>query len=154
MQSGVGRPRVIDDVKIAELVKYLSQGNSTVMACRQARISTSTFYAELANNEEFSDIVRAAEGVMDAMATQLVYRSLSRGSLDTAKWWLQRQDRREANAQRMRAQRSHKRLAIKETHQKTTGSRVVVEPTSQRPVSFEKYKTTSRTVAVEGEQTI
>jgi len=150
--KNLGRPRAIDETKIAKLVKYLSQGNSVVMACRQARISTSTFYTELASNEEFSDIVHAAEGVMDAMATQLVYRSLSRGSLDTAKWWLQRQDHREANAQRMRAQRQRKRLSVKEIHQKTTGSRVVVEPASQKPVSFEKYKTTSHTIAVDGEQ--
>src|SRR5258708_935355 len=93
----LGRPRVIDNTVTTKLSVYLREGCSVVIACRQSGISTTTYYEELARNPDFADKMRAAEDIMDAMAMKHVYHALTR-DLATAKWWITRQDKREANA--------------------------------------------------------
>lgn len=93
-----------------------------LVACRQSGISTTTYYEELARNPEFADIMHASQEIMDAMAMRHVYHALKRGDLNTAKWWIGRQDKREANALRAQDYRQRKKLTVTETHQQTDGS--------------------------------
>ncbi len=148
MPNKVGRPRAINDATIAQLSAYLREGCSVLVACRQSGISSTTYYKELVRNSEFADIMHASQEIMDAMAMRQVYHAISRGDLNTSKWWINRQDKREANTSRAHDYRQRKRLTVSETRQQVTGSRTVMEPKTQNPVSFEKYQKSTYTKAV------
>jgi hypothetical protein len=149
MPNKVGRPRAIDDTVITQLSAYLREGCSVLVACRQSCISSTTYYEELARNSEFADIMRASQEIMDTMAMKQVYHAIGRGDLATSKWWISRQDKREGNALRAHDYRQHKQLTVSETQQQVRGSRTVLEPITQQPVSFENYEATQQRISVE-----
>jgi hypothetical protein len=52
--QSVGRPRAIDESDVRKLSKLFTQGHTIATACRLSGIPRSTYYDELARNEEFS----------------------------------------------------------------------------------------------------
>lgn len=115
----VGRPRVIDESDVRKLVVLFKQGHTIATACRLSGIPRSTYYDELTRNEEFSDRIQAAQELTTAYATEVVVRSIRHFNVQTAKWWLERQDRLKFNAQRTAEYRIIKKTVVTETHQDT-----------------------------------
>lgn len=74
-------------------------------------------------NEEFQDKITAAQDVMLTRAPRIIEDSLRRRNLrpnlKTAMWYLDRQDRRERNAQRAKEYRLIKRLTVTKTYQES-----------------------------------
>jgi hypothetical protein len=116
---GVGRPRAIDEGDVRKLSKLFKAGHTVATACRLSGIPRSTYYDELARNEEFSDRMQAAQELTTAYATEVVTRSIRRFNVQTAKWWLDRQDRREYHAQRATEYRNIKKVTVSEIHQQS-----------------------------------
>ena len=115
----VGRPRAISGLQVEKLIELLKKGYAITLACRKSGISSSTYYVELARNEEFRDKVTAAQDVLTTYAMQVITRSIRCNNLQTSKWFLDRQDRREFHAQRVAEYRIMKKLVISEVHQNT-----------------------------------
>lgn len=130
--NSVGRPRAIDESDVRKLSKLFKQGHTIATACRLSGIPRSTYYDELARNEEFSDRMQAAQELTTAYATEVVTRSIRRFNVQTAKWWLDRQDRLAYHAQRAAEYRNTKKIVITETHQNTRSVSMEVE--QERPV--------------------
>jgi len=117
--QSVGRPRAIAEIDVRKLSKLFKSGHTIATACRLSGIPRSTYYDELARNEEFSDRMHAAQELTTAYATEVVMRSIRHFNVQTAKWWLDRQDRREYNAMRASQYRKTKKIIITETRQQT-----------------------------------
>lgn len=115
----MGRPRTISESDTYYLIELFKKGYTVSIACRKAGIPRSTYYDELARNEDFSDKMNAAQEVMITLATRIIDRALHRGDLKTAMWLLDRQDRRERNAQRAKEYRLIKKLTVTKTYQET-----------------------------------
>ena len=115
----VGRPRTITEGDTYELMNFLKKGFSVSVACRKTGVARSVFYAEMERNEEFRDKITAAQDVMTTRATRIVEDALRRRDLKAAMWWLDRQDRRERNAQRQAEYRLIKKLTLTKTYQET-----------------------------------
>jgi len=127
-QSGqIGRPHAIDEVAVQKLVKLLKKGHTVSTACRLSGVARSTYYDKLANNEEFSDRVTAAQDVITVLASMEVVRRLNMHDIQTAKWWLDRQDRRERNAQRAKEFRLIKKLTLTKSYQETHSVEIEVD---------------------------
>lgn len=117
--TNVGRPRTITHEALCDLVDLLAKGYTVSLACIKAKLPTSVFYAELARNEEFRDKITAAKDVMTTRAMNVVDESLLRREVKTAMWLLDRQDRRERNAQRAKEYRLIKKLTVTKSYQET-----------------------------------
>lgn len=124
---GVGRPRAIDETGVRKLVELFKVGHTVATACRLSGVPRTTYYDELARNDEFSDRMQAAQDVLTYRATQIVTMSIGRGSLKTAMWVLDRKDRREFHAQRAAKYRNTKRVIITETRQNTRSVSIEVD---------------------------
>ena len=94
----VGRPITVTEGDMYRMMEFLRKGYTVTLACVKAGLPRSVFYAEMKRNEEFRDKITAVQDEMTNRATSIIYRSIRKGELDTAKWWLDRQDRRERNA--------------------------------------------------------
>jgi hypothetical protein len=123
----VGRPRTIDDEGVRKLVDLFSNGHTVATACRLSGIPRSTYYNELARNEVFSDIMTASQDLLTWRATQIVTHSIMGHNLDTAKWWIDRNDRLKFHAQREREYQAKKKLTVKETYQHTQSVELEME---------------------------
>jgi len=123
----VGRPRTITDGDTYMLMDLFKKGFSVSVACRKTGVPRSVYYAELERNEEFRDKVTAAQDVMTTRATRIIEDSLRRHNLKTAMWWLDRQDRRERNAQRAKEYRLIKKLTVTKTYQETQSVELEVD---------------------------
>jgi len=119
--NAVGRPRSVNEGEMYDLMSYLKKGYTVSLSCVKAGVSRSAFYAEMKRNEEFQDKITAVRDEMTSRATGIIYNSLRRGNEDTARWWLDRQDRRERNAQRAKEFRLIKKMTItkSKTYQET-----------------------------------
>jgi hypothetical protein len=115
----MGRPRTITEGDTYYLIELFKKGYTVSIACRKAGIPRSTYYDELARNEDFSDKVTAAQEIMITQATRIIKNALSRGDLKTAMWFLDRQDRRERNAQRAKEYRLVKKLTVTKSYKET-----------------------------------
>jgi len=113
--NSIGRPRTITEGDMYELMRYLKKGYTVSLACVKSGVPRSLFYAEMKRNEEFQDKITAVRDEMTSRATGIIYNSLRRGDEDTARWWLDRQDRRERNAQRAKEFRLVKKLTVTKT---------------------------------------
>jgi hypothetical protein len=155
-QGSIGRPRIIDEQTVRELVEAFKLGYSVSLACNKVGISRSTYYYELARNEAFSDKVQAAQDVLDHIAITQVYHRMSQGDWRVSMWWLDRRDRQANNAQRVAEYRDQKKLLVTETHTETNGSRTFHKPNSQRPSKVQNYSGSQheRTVKLEKALTI
>jgi hypothetical protein len=119
-QSGkVGRPLTIRENDMYNLMSYFKKGYSVSLACVKAGIPRSVFYAEMDRNEEFRDKITASKDTMTNRATRLIEDSIRRGNVRTAMWLLDRQDRRERNAQRAKEYRLIRKLTVTKTYQET-----------------------------------
>lgn len=125
--SKVGRPFTITEGDMYYLMSFFKKGYSVSLACAKAGIPRSVFYAEMSRNEEFRDKVTASKDTVTNRATLLVQDSIRRGNVRTAMWWLDRQDRRERNAQRAKEYRLIKRLTVTKTYQETQSVELEVD---------------------------
>ena len=127
----VGRPRSITEGDTYDLVAFLKKGNSVSVACRKTGVPRSVFYAEMERNEEFRDRITAAKEVMTSRATRIIADALRRNNLKVAMWWLDRQDRRERNAQRAKEYRLIKGLTVTKTktYQETESVELEIDTT-------------------------
>lgn len=128
--SKVGRPKSIDEVDVRKLVDLLKKGHTVSTACRISGVARSTYYDKLATDEDFSDRITAAQDVMTFLATNEVLRRLHMHDIQTARWWLDRQDRRERNAQRAKEYRLIKKLTITKTYQETQSLDIELDTTT------------------------
>ncbi len=117
LTARIGRPRTITEGDTYELIRLFQNGFSVSVACTKTGIPRSVYYAEMERNEEFRDKITAAKDVMTTRATRIIDDSLRRRNLKTAMWWLDRQDRRERNAQRAKEYRLVKKLTLTKTYQ-------------------------------------
>ena len=122
----IGRPRTITEGDTYYLIELLKKGYTVTIACRKAGIPRSTYYDELARNEEFSDKMTAAQEVLTVRATRVIEGSIRRNDVKTAMWYLDRVDRRERNAQRVKEYRLIKKLTFTETHQHTRSTKLEI----------------------------
>lgn len=123
----VGRPKAITREVVQELMGFFKQGMDIKSACTLSGISTSTYYAELARNQRFTDKMTIAQRQTTLYANILVAKAVERGDLRTAKWWLEREDRLEHRAQQAAEYRHLKRLVITEMQQSSHSVSVEVE---------------------------
>lgn len=108
--NAVGRPKVIGEPQVQKFIAKIKLGCTVAVACRLSGIARSTYYAELARNVELQDRVTAAQQLLDSYAMELITRSIRRGNVKTAQWYIDRQDRREFHAQRTVEYRITKKL--------------------------------------------
>lgn len=113
--GGIGRPRYITEGDMYYLMSFFKKGYSVSLACARAGVPRSVFYAEMNRNEEFRDKVTASQDTMINRATSIIDRALHRGDTSVAMWVLDRQDRRERNAQRAKEFRLVKKLTVTKT---------------------------------------
>ena len=125
--NAVGRPRAITETDVRKLVELFKVGHTIATACRLSGVPRTTYYDELARNEEFSDRMQAAQDVLTYRAMQIITMSVGGGNLNTAKWFIDRQDRREFHAQRANEYRKTKEIVITETRQNTHSISMEVE---------------------------
>lgn len=123
----VGRPRSISEDDMYCLMSYFKKGYTVSLACVKSGISRSVFYAEMKRNEEFRDKITAQRDEMTNRAAGIIYEALRRGDRQAAMWWLDRQDRRERNAQRAKEYRLIKRLTITKSYQETQSVELEVD---------------------------
>lgn len=125
--SVIGRPRSITEYDMYDLMSYLKKGYSISLACAKTGIPRSVFYVEMDRNEEFRDKITASKETMINRATKIIDGALHRGDLQTAKWLLDRQDRRERNAQRAKEYRLIKKLTVTKAYQETQSVELVID---------------------------
>lgn len=123
----IGRPRTITEGDMYELMRYLKKGYTVSLACVKSGVPRSLFYAEMNRNEEFQDKITASQDTMTNRATSIIDRALHRGDTGVAMWVLDRQDRRERNAQRAKEYRLIKRLTVTKTYQEAQSFELVVD---------------------------
>lgn len=111
----VERPKAISELQVQKFIAKIKQGCTVAVACRLSGIARSTYYAELARNQELQDRVTAAQELLSSYAMDVITRSIRCGNVKTAQWYIERQDRREFHAQRVTEYRTMKKLIITET---------------------------------------
>ncbi len=126
----VGRPKVVTSEVVHELIDNISRGFDVTSACILSGISTSTYYNELARNQRFMDKMTIAQRSTVILANGIVINAINQGDLKTAKWLLERQDRRELHAQRAAVYSKLNKLTITEVELKTHSVRMEVEQAS------------------------
>ena len=117
--SPPGRPRTISEDITYYMMDLFRKGYSVSLVCAKSGVSRSVFYAEMERNEEFQDKITASKDTMTNRATRIIERRLIKGDAKTAMWWLDRQDRRERNAQRAKEYKLIKKLTLTKTYQES-----------------------------------
>jgi hypothetical protein len=122
----VGRPKAVTPEVVHELIDNISRGFDVTSACILSGISTSTYYNELARNQRFMDKMTIAQRSPIILANGIVIGAINQGDLKTAKWLLEREDRRELHAQRAAVYSKLNKLTITETQQNSRSIKLEV----------------------------
>ena len=117
--KGIGRPRTITEGDMYRMIELFRKGYSVALVCAKAQVPRSAFYAEMERNEEFRDKITASQDLMVNRAASIIVRELHRGNSKVAMWVLDRQDRRERNAQRAKEYRLIKQLTVSKSYTET-----------------------------------
>lgn len=90
----MARPTKLTEENILELEKRFRDGATTLEAI-DGIFTESTYYLHLKENEEFSERMTLAREYVTEIARGVVARKIKRGDTDTAKWWLERKNKKE-----------------------------------------------------------
>lgn len=89
----MARPTVMTSEVIEEILKRFYDGAANHEAY-EGLISEDTFYHHLKTNIEFSEKVELAKEYTTEIARAVVSRRIKKGDHDSAKWWLERKNKR------------------------------------------------------------
>jgi len=95
MTTKTGRPTKETPTVVTKLVAAFSMGYNDTEACFYAGISRNTYYQWLNDQLEFRDKIEQAKCSLNIKAKGVVVDSLSKGDLNTAKWWLKHRAQKE-----------------------------------------------------------
>ena len=94
-----GRPSKIDEATIQKLEYAFSIGCTALEACCHADISKTAYYDYLKRNPEFTDRVELLKEKLPLKAREVIKTELETGDAHTAKWFLERNKRKEFSTQ-------------------------------------------------------
>jgi len=89
-----GRPSSITEEIIQKFEQCYRDGSTDREACLVTGIPESTYYENLKNNKDFSDRIDIAKEYTTQLAKAIIARKVARGDLDTAKWWVERKNKK------------------------------------------------------------
>jgi hypothetical protein len=101
-----GRPEKVNDEIIRKLEYAFSIGATVLEACCHADIPKSTYYDYLNKNPSFSDRVELLKEEMPLKAREVIKTDILSGDSHTAKWFLERNKRKEFSTQQNIEQKS------------------------------------------------
>lgn len=90
--NAIGRPTKLTPAVVGKLTAAFANGFTIEQACIYADINRDTYYEWLKKDSNFSDNMAAAQGQLGLQARKVVAESLTRGDIQTAKWWLEKRD--------------------------------------------------------------
>jgi len=90
----MSRPKAVTEPVILELEKRYRDG-ATTLECINGIIAESTYYDYLKNDIEFSERMSIAREYTTELAQAVIARRVKRGDVDSAKWWLERKNKKE-----------------------------------------------------------
>jgi hypothetical protein len=101
-----GRPEKVNNEIIRKLEYAFSIGATVLEACCHADIPKSTYYDYLNKNPSFSDRVELLKEEMPLKAREVIKTEIQSGDSHTAKWFLERNKRKEFSTQQNIEQKS------------------------------------------------
>ena len=90
----MARPTKLTEENILELEKRFRDGATTLEAI-DGIFSEATYYLHLKENEMFSERMKLAREYVTEIARGVVARRIKKGDAETAKWWLERKNKKE-----------------------------------------------------------
>lgn len=92
----MGRPPSITETEILKLEQCFRVGATVLEACEEIGVSQSTFYDHLKANQDFADRISIAKEYVTEFAKALITRRITeRKDVETAKWWVERKNKKE-----------------------------------------------------------
>jgi hypothetical protein len=88
--AGGGRPKVDIQEYFQRILPFLQRGFSINSACNAAGIPQSTIADYIKKDEEFSVKIEVASRTMEIASRNNIALALQGGSVETAKWYLER----------------------------------------------------------------
>lgn len=93
--NNAGRPTVLTPKVVSKLEALLGVGLTVREACLESEISHETYYSRLRSDLQFADKMAKAQSNVNSMAKKIVAGKIISGDVKTAKWWLERSDKKE-----------------------------------------------------------
>lgn len=90
----MARPSALTPEVVEEILKRFYDGAANHEAY-EGLIGESTFYDYLKNNEEFREKVELAKEYTTEIARAVISRRIKKGDTDSAKWWLERKNKKQ-----------------------------------------------------------
>ncbi len=115
-----GRPEKVNDEIIRKLEYAFSIGATVLEACCHADIPKSTYYDYLQKNPSFSDRVELLKEEMPLKAREVIKTEILSGDSHTAKWYLERNKRKEFSTQQIIEQKAEIEVSNADDLQKYT----------------------------------
>lgn len=86
-------PTKLTEENITEIERRFREGATTLEAI-EGVMGESTYYDHLKNNIAFSERMELAREYVTEIARGVVAKAIKRGDRDTAKWWLERRNKK------------------------------------------------------------
>ena len=93
-KAKTGPKSKLTELNILELESRYRSGATTLEAI-EGIMAESTYYDYLKDNEQFSERMALAREYTTEIARGVVARRIHKGDADSAKWWLERKNKRE-----------------------------------------------------------
>lgn len=90
----MARPTKLTKANIEELERRFRDGATTLEAI-DGILAESSYYKYLKDDVEFSERMSLAREYVTEIARGVVARSIKRGNAESAKWWLERKNKKE-----------------------------------------------------------
>lgn len=90
----MARPSKLTEENMAELERRFRDGATNLEAI-EGIFSEDTFYEHQKNNPEFAARMDMAKEYTTEIARGVVSKRIKRGDVDTAKWWLERKNKKQ-----------------------------------------------------------
>ena len=82
-----GRPSKFTDETVNLIESAFKEGSTVTEACYIAQISRETYYEWCESQKDFSDRMKRAQEYPDNIAKRLIVKAMTKGDVETAKWW-------------------------------------------------------------------
>lgn len=129
-----GRPSLITNQVVKKLEEAFKIGLNTSEACRYAGISRQIFYNKLEVDTEFLDIIDSAKDHLKLLALGVIGNHISKGDLQTAKWYLERKYKKEF------AEEDSRRGIITESNEDTGELLSILQDIKRERISANEYR--------------
>lgn len=90
----MANPSKLTEENILELEQRFRDG-ATILEAIEGIMSESTYHQHRKDNSEFAARMEVARDYTTDIARRVVAKRVQRGDVDTAKWWLERKNKRE-----------------------------------------------------------